>query len=410
MQSMSSGLPYASDANLRAIRETVQEVGKLAVASQGLFGAMRAGIAAVQGQVASFVALANPAAFQKFKLAVDDLHGVIGRVLLPVLNNFTTVIQKIADYFHALSPAAKSMIAGLTAAAVSFTVVTVAVWAMNTAIGILTGGMSTAIGAIVSMAAGFIFAASGTDSIRKGMDSILGPLSQVLNMFGQLAGRLAEELAPMIETVFTAVAVGLKVMLDILTPFQPIIITIGKLFASLATVAAQVLIALSPLLIAMNNAMIEPLLSLLPMLEAFASVTQRLAVYIAALTEMFLEWLGMGKKEQEIPGRAPPAVRQSQIGDMGSFISRQYVNSFNGGSPEQKRENIMKGMAEDVKKARIEIEKVVKGIEVVANILTSPAKTAYDVGKKAVERGAGAAEGMIPGVWAARQAWRAITG
>ncbi len=285
----------------------IRQFNAAAAAATGVFSALRVGIAAAQAQVESFVAKADPAAVIKFKLAVDDLYGVIGRALLPVLNNFTTTIQKVADYMHALSPAAKALIAGLTAAAVGFTVVTIAIWAANAAIAWMTGGLSAVLGAVAGMAAGMLFAMAGTEELKTALDAVMGPLSQVLDAFGQLASVLAIALAPIAETL------------------------LGLLAGALRQVAS-----------ALQDAM--------PTLMRFAA-------WVRAIAEFFAAVVGINLEAANAPARAPNAIRQAQSGSIQDFISRQYVSALQGASPQQKQLNVMEGLAGDVKEIRALIER-----------------------------------------------------
>lgn len=280
-------------------------------AATGVFGTLKAGIASVESQVVSFVAKSNPAEVIKFKHAVDDLYGVIGRALLPVLNNMTTTIQKVADYFYALSPASKALVAGLTAAAIGFTVVTVGVWALNAAFATLTGGLSAVLGAAGAMVAGILFATSGTEELKTALDAVMGPLSQVLDAFSQLAVVLATALAPIAETL------------------------LGLFAAVLREIASA-------------------LQSALPMMLRFAA-------WVRAIAEFLAEVIGVDLRAGKAPDRAPNAVRQAQSGGINDFITRQYVSALQGAGddPHKQQLDVLKGMKEDVAAIRKVIENYV---------------------------------------------------
>jgi hypothetical protein len=273
-----------------------------------VFSALRAGIGAVQSQIVSFVEKANPAAVQKFKFAVDDLTGVIGRALTPVLVNMTALIQKLADYFYALGPGAKVLLAGLTAAAVGFTVVAVGVWGLNAAFSTLTGGLSTILGAIGAMAVGVMFAASGTDSLKGALDAMMGPLSSVLDIIGEIVSDIVSALAPVVETVFAIMAAGMRMVADALKEALPYLQKVVAWFRAIAEFAAEIL-----------------------------------GIQLAA---------GGG------PPKAPAAVRQAQIGGLNDFINRQMVNALQSPAKQQDPIEIGRGIAKDVAECRAWLEKI----------------------------------------------------
>jgi hypothetical protein len=286
-----------------------RKLNAAAAAMGGVFSALQAGIAAAQRQVESFVAKADPAAVIKFKLAIDDLHGVIGRMMVPLLNNLGTTFRKVADHLYALSPAAKALIAGLTAAAVGFVVVTTAIWGMNVAFATLTGGLSAVLGAIGAGIAGILMATSSTGALEGALDTLMGPMGQFIDALGQVATALAVAVAPLMETVFAALA---AVMKEVATAIQ----------------------------------------QAMPMFL-------RLAAWFRAVAEFVAQIVGLKLGGEAGPPKAPNAVRQAQMGGIQDFISRQYVSALQGGSPQQKQLDVMKGMADDVKEILRIIEKYV---------------------------------------------------
>lgn len=60
-----------------------------------------------------FVARANPAAAQRFQMAVDDLLASIGNFLLPVFELVTAAVRQVGDAFTLLIPAGASLAAAL---------------------------------------------------------------------------------------------------------------------------------------------------------------------------------------------------------------------------------------------------------------------------------------------------------
>lgn len=285
--------------------QIVRQVNLIAAASEGVFSALKAGIAAIQTQVASFVEKANPAAVQRFKFAVDDLTGVIGRALTPVLVNMTAIIQKLADYLYALSPASKAMIAGLTAAAVGFTVVAVGVWALNAAFSTLTGGLSTILGAIGAFAVGVVFATDSTDKISRTFSAMLAPLAGVFDVISEIVVSLIQVGASFVEA------------------FLPVI----EVVASLAQVVAN------GLLVAVQAALVP---------------IAKLAAIFRAVVEFALEVLGIQLGGLNGPPKAPAAVRPAQVGGLNEFLNRQLVNALEKPGGKVDAIQIGQGIAKDV--------------------------------------------------------------
>ncbi len=303
------------------LANVVRQLNQVAAASQGVFAALNAGIRSVESQVVSFVEKANPAAVQKFKFAVDDLTGVIGRALVPVLNNATTLFQKLADYFHALDPATKTLAAGLVAAAVGFTVVAVGVWTLNAAFATLTGGLSAILGAVGAMVAGILFASSGTAELKVALDAMLGPLSEVLNVLAEIVTTLVSALAPVVETVFGLIAAGLRVVADAVKAMLPTLL--------------------------------------------------RMAAWFRAIAEFVAEVIGIQLGGAGGPAKAPAAVRPAQIGGLNEFLNRQMVNALGKTSPEQQGLVIGKGIAKDVQDIKRFLEQLLgapKNAKVVAGV------------------------------------------
>lgn len=93
---MQKALGGLSDA-LKAVRQVDQQLNAPLKAFQGF-------ISQIQSQVVSFVAKANPAAAQRWSLAVDDFMAVMGRAFVPLLEEAGKIVRTVADAFASLSP------------------------------------------------------------------------------------------------------------------------------------------------------------------------------------------------------------------------------------------------------------------------------------------------------------------
>lgn len=423
------------------------------------FQLLRRSIAAVQSQIVSFVQFANPAAVIRFKMAWEDLQGVIGRVLLPVLNAFTMIVQKMADYLNAASGPAKGLV--LVLASVGIAAVSVAgafaglISAMvlfQVAAAAATGGLS----AIVSILGAIVGAVVAGGAVGAGLTVAFTPLQQLReiidkigNVATQAATKLGEAVFPVLESlassfgdmlatlkgafeslasvaapmasivgsifenmmnglslyiqIFASQVAALKPVLDLVAGVigglskafsivaqfvSPIIAGIGKL----GSVVVQAIV--SPFTAVMGVfKMFEPIMNSLQSLfgavgsaigallssigsaigsfissgvsvfvnafKALEPMIIRIATYIEALAIVIKNLVGGEEERAKAPGKAPPAVRQAQVGSLQSFISRQYVSAFQAGSGNttESYQSEMKNKTEDIRVAAKEIAK-----------------------------------------------------
>lgn len=280
---------------------------------------MRTAISALQSSVVQFVEKANPAAVIRFKLAVDDLNGVIGRILVPVLETATGLVRRMADHLYAFSPAAKTLIAGLVGAGVGLAV----------AIGVAT------VATVVWTAAVYLF----TNAATLGLSSIVQILGSVLSVSAGVTAGFALAVGTMDQ---------FKTVMDTLMPL------VGQTLDALASAILPLVQAVLPLVIAgveVFGAMVE---KLIPIIRVVAVVIGALAEGFLLVTEVILRSLGFLQGAKG-PDRAPSAVRHAQTGDIGGFINKQYQRSLEGGGGDKK--DVAAGHLEKIKDAVEAIER-----------------------------------------------------
>lgn len=184
-------------------KKALAQIGQT-LATVGSIG--RAAFAGIVSAVVGLGALASPAMFQQFSLAMRDLGAVVGQMLLPVFDLLIKVIRGVADWIVNLSPATKSLVTALAFLALGFGVTTVAVYALVaafTALNTVSGGILIVIGAVVTALAGLAYWFTQTESGGSAMASVweaLKPVWTSLNVllaagseaFGQLATAMME--------------------------------------------------------------------------------------------------------------------------------------------------------------------------------------------------------------------------
>lgn len=147
--------------------------------------------------IAGFVAKINPAAVQRFTMAVDNWKSAIGGVLTPVLERVTIVTQIMGNAIASLSPQAKNLIAGLTGGgglAAVFAGVAFAVKVLLTSL----GPIPLIIGFVVSSFAGVAATMSSGQAIAD-------KFSLVLKTFGQIIEIIATVTLPIINAALETV-------------------------------------------------------------------------------------------------------------------------------------------------------------------------------------------------------------
>ena len=141
----------------QAVRETIEKMS----GSLRSFAAI-AGVAGVIGTAAMerFVAVANPAIMDQFRMATMQVSGVLGQMFAPILQSVTDGVREFATWLYNLSPAMKATIvavsvgAAITVAAIG--AVTAAVTVLGIALSVFSAGAVLVIGVIVTEIAAFL--------------------------------------------------------------------------------------------------------------------------------------------------------------------------------------------------------------------------------------------------------------
>lgn len=238
------GLIAAFRSLTTAASATTASITKLASTP---FEQLNRAISAVQSQIVSLVSYANPAAVMRFQMAWEDLQGVLGRILMPILNSVTLIVQELANYINAASGPAKGLIlvlggvgvatatvvglfAGLTAAMVVFQVVTAAA----------TGGLSAIAGAI----GGILGAVTAGGAVGAGLALALSPLKklqEIIEKIGNVATRAFDQLGTAIFPVLEAMVDGFMNALGPLSnAFTAIVAAMGPVISIIGSVVSNI--------------------------------------------------------------------------------------------------------------------------------------------------------------------------
>lgn len=105
------------------------------------------------GAIARFVAVAQPAVMDQFRLATQQVAGVLGQMFAPIVMQVTAGVRELAKWLYNLSPTAKAAIAaiavGSVAAVTAIGAMTAAMIIFGAVTNLATGGLAIVLGVIV---------------------------------------------------------------------------------------------------------------------------------------------------------------------------------------------------------------------------------------------------------------------
>lgn len=159
--------------------------------------------------IAAFVGKANPAAVMRFRIAVDDMTAVIGRVLTPVLERVTIVVRGMGDAVASLSGPAQSFIAGMSGGAGIGAVLAAAAGAAKLLLATLGP-----IPIIVGLVGGAIAGVAGTMASGRQVAEAFGRVAKVV---GTIIESLAAVVLPLVSAALEVVVPLLEMLADAIT-------------------------------------------------------------------------------------------------------------------------------------------------------------------------------------------------
>lgn len=184
------------------------------------FSAASKGIISFGLQLKAFVSQFNPSAVIRFDLALGSLQATLGRALTPVLEKITQIIQKLADGFASLSPAAQQFAVALaTGAAIGPIIagVALAVKALIASFGILP----VILGTLASMFVGLVATMSSGAAIGRFLDSVMKTVGTILESLAIAFDKLASAID--LEDLLVNLAAGFENVAKVIKDFFEVI-------------------------------------------------------------------------------------------------------------------------------------------------------------------------------------------
>lgn len=394
------------------------------------FHSLQRSISAIQSQIVSFVQHANPAAVIRFKFAVEDLQAVFGRLLVPVLNNATLVVQRLADYLHAASGPAKGLTAvlitiGVVAAAVTggFMGMTGSLIILKLAMDVFTGGI-TAVAGLIGAALGAA-AAGGIGAVGMGLavtpfeqlkgiiDQIGPPILKIFEMVGNAVMQFAGGALPGMINAIQAIVAAVNTVINSLpgagNVFEVIGLQVGSMVQFVAT-GFQLIATAASVVIDAFRTLGGILFGNVDILSSLSRGFERTMAILKAISMVLSGEEGEGETGKP-PPKAPPAVRQATSQNIQSFITKAYVSAFQVGAGEDGTKAYQNKSLETLKNIHTEATKIATDIR---DFLDRAKKTAEDV--KDTVSSVGNTAGIVAAApfnaatWAARQLMATVTG
>lgn len=352
--------------------------------------------------------------------------GVVESLAASVLPVIQTVASGLAAAFQALLPALRPVIDSLTTLA--GTVLTQLSANFTAMLPVLVEAAQLVAGLIphlVNVAGAlFTFQSAILRAVAPGLKAFLDALSPV----GAVIGTLATLVATSLSAVAGLLEGGARVVTAFLQPLLDVLSEVGGAFGELN----RELAGLAPLLALaareVGRALSEMFAAVLPLLpsltgplirglRAFADVVTMAARGIAFITAELRDLLGVaavglgGDLDTFRPGASQGlAVRNVQVSDVSSMITRAQTQSLAAGRPAE--ENYQKTSAGYLEQIRDKVDKLPENLAKSMVQAIKDSKLVKDVnaigGITGVAPGADSAFGMAG--WAARQAVRQITG
>ena len=283
----------------------------------------------IGNSVGSLVNKANPAVFQKFTFAVDDLSAVIGRVLVPVLEVWTGLTRKVADAIASLGAGGDQLLKSFF---------------------------------------GFEFLA---DSLSQILDKVLPPFVRIFDSLGERLSAINSAMRPFVDVVatfFAAIGNGIATLMERTAPLVKILFgwveVVGELWRSTTEIGAafgelvSAFDVVTPFVEGLVNAVMDGFVNALKSaahwIRVFADVTtwliRSIAEIVRSFTDMF-DVFGTRDRRGEVKSGSSTgaAVRNVSIGDVGSYLNKAYISAFaSGAGKEGTKEDPMAAVKRDV--------------------------------------------------------------
>lgn len=357
--------------------------------------------------LARFVSLANPAVVQRFNLALDNAASAMGRILIPVMERFTQILQQVGNAIESLSPQAKELIGALAAGgglAAAFGAIAVGA----TLLVRVLGSWVTILTVVAGAFAGVLTTTASGKELLAGFGTILKQVGTIFEIIAKTLIPIAASVAgPVLKTIGEVLGALGGYVGKIMMALAPGLKAVGDLFAAIVPVLGELMRAFIPL---MEAAMV-PLAALIsivarvisavlvPVLDQLAMTIRSVVDFIVAAVNRLLKLLGLnqleGAPEYDPNKKSAQAVRQSSITDLRGFANKAYTSAFGGAA------------STDIPAATLkEAEKHTSRLDTIISLLGSGygkdrGKLAAGAAKDVVTDGGGIGAGVGAGIGAA---------
>lgn len=296
------------DEFLKQIAEVGRSLHRLAADFRAPMQVLENGLANIRNQVVSFVSATDPSAVKRFDLAARDLSGVIGKALVPVLENFTAIVREIGDGIASLTPQGKVMVSAVVAAGVAMTAAAVGATALSAAINSATAGIPALLGAVAGGLTGLGLALKDTAGVSSVVGGVMRIFRSIVDTVGEAVTRAVAQLEPLF-SIFEQAAPVLNVVVGVMgnlvsaamTPLVAVAQTLAPIVTMLAmdlgNYAKMLGSVLAPALQASGMAM-EILLAPIRLLATLAAAAQ--SVLQPALDELLSAFGQIGSLMSDI--------------------------------------------------------------------------------------------------------------
>lgn len=225
----------------------ISSFNDLVKAGTGLQNTVTALVGAFTHSIQSFVEVADPGRAFLFTLAVRDLMGSIGQLLIPAMEAATQIVRMFADNVTSMGGGTRRVVSAVAVAAGVATAAAVAFAALGAAI-ILAGGPITMLAAAFGSAAGglaFFSVMDETGKTMKALGSIFESFMVVVNAVGDVLYDEAMSLLPVVRELALLVAQTSLALAGLLLPVVREMLNGGiKITAAIATVLGELIGAL----------------------------------------------------------------------------------------------------------------------------------------------------------------------
>ncbi len=213
MQALGTSAAVAGDKITKILDVITHRLGATAttaasaVASITLpFKAMTSVLGGAGNAIGEFTKKANPAQFQKFELAMDDLMAVIGKALAPAMEFITGIVRMLADTFMILiEPIQKLLDAILKPLMTVFEALFSAIAPILEIIGQLVETFASVLGPVLEAFAAIIKVIFAVlEPFLRIIQALLEPFMDIIKEIGKVIGEVVKEIVKVIETVVRA--------------------------------------------------------------------------------------------------------------------------------------------------------------------------------------------------------------